>query len=286
MMMRNKPHRFDWRFSLGLLIVILGSAWFLRQTQGFILWEIYYRLTSPFQPNVVEQEKLLNSRTQELQTRIVELEAQNQKLREFLGFITSPGKKSGVVAPVIGRGANHWWNQITIGRGSSEGIDQDFVVMGPGGLIGRVVSVTPHTSQVLLVSDPSSRVGVIVSRTRNMGFVKGKGKKTAVVEFFDHNKIKVGDVVSTSSFSQLFPPGLPIGRLLSIEHKGTSPEGMIEFFAPLDSLEWVIVYPHKKGGINPLPSPSSGGKSPSLPESEPSIDSSKNPSTSPPETQE
>ena len=255
-MIRNSLRRWrDWRLSIFLMGIALGAAWFVRHTQGGPIMQIYQLITRPLEVNAVAQEQLLSARTVELQARVQELEIQNQKFKELFGFASSQ-KNKGIVSPIIGRSADHWWNQVTLGRGSKEGIQVGFTVMAPGGLVGRVTSVSPDTSRVLLISDPTSRVGVGVSRTRNMGFVKGKregkSENPPVVEFFDNSpNIKAGDVVTTSNFSQLFPSGLPVGRIKSVDFNGRAPEAILEFFAPIDSLEWVVVYPHKVRGEEP-----------------------------------
>lgn len=240
----------DLRLQIAILGLALGGAWLIRQTQGSALFEVYSWATRPFQADAYQQEQLLNARTEELQGRITELEIQNQKLQELLGYVATQ-KAKGIVAPVVGRSADHWWQQVTLGRGSREGIRPGFIVMGPGGLVGRVASVTPDTSLVLLLSDPTSRVGVTISRSRHMGFLRGKGKNRAVMEFFENApNVKPGDVVSTSSFSQLYPPGWPVGRVESVDmNKAPAPEAIIKFTAPIQALEWAVVYPHDTSAV-------------------------------------
>lgn len=232
---------------IALLGLAVTAAWGVRQTQGAAMFEAYNWVTRPFQANGSGQEQLISARTQELQAQVSELEIQNQKLKELLGYVSAK-KTKGIVAPIVGRSADHWWQQVTLGRGSNDGIKPDFSVMGPGGLVGRVVSVTPNTSLVLLISDPTSQLGVGITRSRNMGFLRGKGKNQAVMEFFDNvPNVKPGDAVSTSSFSQLFPAGLPVGKVVSVDmNKTPAPEAVIEFSAPMNSLEWAVVYPHSK----------------------------------------
>ena len=181
-----------------------------------------------------------------MQQRLVELESQNQKLQDLLGYAATNPQK-GIAAPVIGRSADHWWQQITLGRGSKHGLKVGDVVAGPGGLVGRITNTTANTSRVLLVSDPSSRVGVIVSRSRYTGFMRGQSANRAVMEFFDKvPDVRRGDVISTSTFSQLFPSGMPVGRVESVNlNKSPAPEAVIELSAPISYLEWVIVYPHQ-----------------------------------------
>jgi len=237
----------DLRLQIALLGLAVTAAWGVRQTQGAAVFEVYNWVTRPFHANGSGQEELISARTQELQAQLLELENQNQKLKELLGYVSAK-KPKGIVAPIVGRSADHWWQQVTLGRGSKDGIKTDFTVMGPGGLVGRVVSVTPNTSLVLLVSDATSQLGVGITRSRHMGFMRGKGGNQAVMEFFENvPNVKPGDVVSTSSYSQLFPPGLPVGKVVSVDmNKTPAPEAVVEFSAPMNALEWAVVYPHSK----------------------------------------
>jgi rod shape-determining protein MreC len=232
----------------GVAIVLggltLGAAWLVRQTQGAAIFEAYQLMSRPFQVGPTKEERLIDARVMELQERLVELETQNQKLKELLDY-SKPQTKQGIVASIVGRSADHWWQQVTLGRGSSDGIKVGYIVMAPGGLVGRISSVTPNSSRVLLLSDATSRVGAVISRSRSMGFIRGQGSNRAVLQFFDKvPDVRRGDVVSTSPVSQLFPPGLPLGRVESVNlDKSPAPEAVIELTAPVSYLEWVMVYP-------------------------------------------
>lgn len=235
------------RLQIILAILTLGTGWFIRETQGTFILELYKSITFPFNLGSPPQERLENARVRELEQRLVELENQNLKLKELLNYVeTQPiQKQKGVAAPIIGRSADHWWQQLTLGRGSKDGVKEGFIVMAPGGVIGRVVSVTPHTSRVLLITDPSSKVGVILSRSRYMGYVRGDRASRVVMQFFDKvPDVRRGDVVSTSAVSKLYPSGLPIGRVEAVNlEKTPAPEAIIELSAPVMYLEWVFLYP-------------------------------------------
>lgn len=229
-----------------LLLLAVSAAFWVRQTQGSLVFEIYHWISLPFQPSAAQQEILVNSRIEELEIKLQELEKQNGSLKQLLNY-TKTKEPTGIVAPVVGRSADYWWKQVTIGRGSQHGIQPGFIVMATGGVVGRITSVTPHTSQVLLVSDPTSKVGVAIIRSRQMGFMRGKADDLAVMEFFDDvPDVKVGDAISTSAYSQLFPAGWPVGKVESINlTKTPAPEAVIKLSAPLNTLEWVTVYPNK-----------------------------------------
>lgn len=229
------------------LIVSLAivTAWALRQTQGAAIFEIYRLITSPFQGAPIGVERLSDAQTQELKAQLAELKSQNQKLHELLGIATPKQSQSAIAAPIVGRSADQWWQQVTLGRGSLAGIQVGSTVTAPGGLVGRVVSVTPNTSRVLLISDRTSTLGVTVSRSRYMGFLRGQSNSRAVMQFFDKvPNVRRGDVIATSQYSQIFPAGLPVGRVESINmDKSPAPEAVISLSAPFAYLEWVVVSP-------------------------------------------
>jgi rod shape-determining protein MreC len=231
-----------YRAALGLLLFGGSGAWFLLQTNGAALQELYRLATLPFQPDITKQEQLVQARTWELQQNLAELKAQNQSLRALLKQPAIAENKS-IPAPIIGRSADHWWQQLLINRGSADGIRLGAAVMAPGGLIGRVTLVTPNTSRVLLLTDPTSRVGVTVARTRQMGILRGQSDVQAVIEFFEKDpKVRPGDVVITSALSSLFPAGLPIGQIQSVNLKDTAhPRAVVDLAAPMGNLEWVMV---------------------------------------------
>lgn len=247
-------------FQVALVGLTLCAALIIRQTQGSAVLEIYQWVTRPFQSSPTQQEQLTNARTLELENKVQELESQNKKLKELLGYV-SANKQKGILAPVVGRSADHWWQHVTLGRGTADGIKENYIVTGPGGVVGRIASATPHSSLVLLISDPSSSVGVTLSRSRQMGVMRGQSASRAVMEFFDKvPDVRKGDVVSTSSYSQIFPAGLPVGRVESVNlNKSPAPEAVIELSAPMSVLEWTIVYPHE---IAPLENDSETDRNP------------------------
>jgi rod shape-determining protein MreC len=234
------------RYSFQTVVVTagIGLAWLIRQTQGVAIMETYQFLSRPFQSNVSKQELLQDAQVRELRYRLTELESQNQRMKELLKVKATP-TDSGVWAAVIGRGADSWWNQVLISKGSNDGIKAGSVVVAPGGLVGRVTHVSPNSSQILLISDPNSQVGVVVSRSRFSGMLKGQSQNTATLDFFERDPdVKVGDIVHTSQFSTLFPENVPVGRIKSINlDKQPAPEAIVEFSTPLGILDYVEVYP-------------------------------------------
>jgi rod shape-determining protein MreC len=116
-------------------------------------------------------------------------------------------------------------------------------VVAPGGLVGRVISVTPTSSRVLLVTDPTSQVGVTISRSRQVGLLRGRSNRRGVLEFFEKTpNVKKDDVVVTSTLSSRFPAGIVVGRVTDVDlDRLPAPQVIVEFSVPLDHVEWVNV---------------------------------------------
>ncbi len=228
---------------LGLISLALVAAWLVRQTNGLPVLEVYRWMQQLAQAAPSDAEAIETARVRELQGQLQEMQQQNQQLRSLLDSpdLTPVDK---VFAPVIGRSTDQWWHQLLLGQGKSAGVQVGDVVAGVGGLVGRVTHATPNTSRVLLLSDPASQVGVTVSRSRAMGYLRGQAGDQAVMVLFDKvPDIRPGDVVVTSRLSQLFPVGIPVGTVRSIDlTKSPAPEAVIEISSPISRLEWVTVY--------------------------------------------
>lgn len=258
---------------VALLGLMVGGALVLRQTQGAALLEIYQSVARPIQSALQtmpsQQEQLNNARFMELQTQIASLQSQNQQLKKALGY-TEKHAQTGkpVVARVIARSADNWWQQVTLDRGSNDGIQEGGIVQAEGGLIGAIESVTPNTSRVLLISDLKSQVGVTISRTGAKGILRGGNSADAIVEFNEKvPNVKPGDVIATSTYSQKFPAGLAVGQVksLNLDKRPTS-VGHVELFPPIRLLEWVMVYPKPAEKLEQATTQSSGQpQSPSSP---------------------
>lgn len=236
-----------------LVSTFLLVTWFLRQTHGAALKELFYFATLPLRFNQSPPaERLSDARTLELQERLLELEAENQQLQSALGEVKATGEGS-LAAPIIGRAANQWWQQLLIGRGSKDGVQVGSPVQAAGGVVGYIIQVTPHTSKVLLISDPSSSVGATVSRTRTPGYVRGKASEELEMRFFQKDlQVTPGDVVVTSAASTLFPKGLPIGIVQSVDQNASPvPVATVRLNAPIGRLEWVTIMPSLAVPLDP-----------------------------------
>lgn len=235
-------------FRTVIITVALIVALWVKQTQAELLAEIYYFMVEPFQSQnqLVLEDRLTNARILELEQRLNELEQQNQQLKQILDY-TETQTVTTITAPIIGRSRDRWWQRVTLGKGREDGIEPGYIVMGIGGLVGRITDVTPNTSKVLLISDTTSRVGTVLTRNRQLGYIQGKDSSTVVMHFFDRlTDLQVGEEVTTSTLSNLYPPGLPVGRVKNLQQgKESFSEVEVELNAPIEVLEWVVVQSFK-----------------------------------------
>ena len=235
---------------LGLLAAALrGWPWLLlllalvgvRLSKGAPLADLYALLSRPFWPGPAQSEWLRSAQQNGERLRQAQLERENRRLRGLLGL--SSGNAAALPAPVIARDPSGWWQQLLIGRGSLQGVRQGAAVLAPGGLIGRVASVTPTTATVRLLTDPGSRVGVWLGRSRHSGLLSGIGTARPVLRFLEKDPdVRPGDVVYTSPASTLVPPNLPVGVIQTLDEAADpAPEALVQLIAPVDAVDWVQV---------------------------------------------
>jgi len=236
-----------WLRPITLLPLLQAWPWLLvalallavRFSKGAGLADAYALLSRPFWPGTAQAEWLRSARRFEDQARLSTLEAENARLRGLIGLQQASPKR--LTAAVIARDPAGWWQTLVLGRGSLQGVRQGNAVLAPGGLIGLVSSVTPSTARVTLLTDPASRVGVWVGRSRHHGLLTGLGTPRPVLRFLEKDPgVLAGDLVTTSPASTLVPPDLPVGVIQSVDTSADpAPEAVVQLAAPVGAVDWV-----------------------------------------------
>ena len=188
------------------------------------------------------------------QASIVQDADQGRRLQHMLGFSEHYIYKT-QPAQVIGTGGTDQSQVLYIDKGSKDGLQQDMPVITADGIVGKLKDVFPHTSQVLLVTDPTSGVGVILENTRVRGILKGRAYgQLQVADASPDSRIKAGEPIVTSGGDQIFPRGLPVG---TVEQVITDPERdplvdiLVHPAAGLSQLEEVLVITNMADAISP-----------------------------------
>lgn len=185
------------------------------------LWSVYVDWKSVRTENVVLRAENERLRVQSLQS--ADTREENARLRRLLA-LRDRLPLSTLAGEVIGREGGGWVRTLTVNRGRGDGIGQQTPVIVPEGLVGRVVQVRARAAVVQLLNDPTSTVGAVVQRTRTAGLVEGDPGGTVRFKFMarDGAGVAPGDFVVTSGLGALFPKGLPVGRVIAIEDKGSA----------------------------------------------------------------
>lgn len=222
-------------------LLVLAALLGVRFSKGAGLVDLYAVLSRPFWPGTAQAEWLRSARRFEDRARLASLEAENARLRSLVGL--RQAAPSRLTAPVIARDPAGWWQTLLLGRGALQGVASGQAVLGPGGLLGLVGDTTPTTARVILLTDPSSRVGVWVGRTRHHGLLTGLGTARPVLRFLEKDPgVVAGDLVTTSPASTLVPPDLPVGVIQSVNPTADpAPEAIVQLGAPVGAVDWVQV---------------------------------------------
>jgi rod shape-determining protein MreC len=205
------------------------------------LWHGYINLVQVRQENLRLQRQVEGLQGQ--LTHYQEAYLQQQRVRELLGFrsLTFP---QAVVAETVSIDPSSWSEVVTINKGSRHGLRKDIAVATHQGLVGRTIEVAPHYATVLLVTDRRSAVDALIHRTRARGIVVGKSRRLCELRYVDlHADIQVGDTVVASGLGEVYPKGLLIGTVASVDQKphGLFHEVEVQPAVDLAKLEEVLV---------------------------------------------
>src|SRR5215207_2942181 len=175
--------------------------------------------------------------------------AENERLKALLN-LNEQIKINSIPARVIARDPSVWFNTITINHGSSSGIQVNMPVVTAGGIVGRVITVGPWSSQVMLITDEKAGAGAVVGQLGQsgaLGSVRGRADLgVSLVEMRYVSglaKVEVDDYVMTTGQDGIYPSGLNVGRVVEVKN-GTATQAhqiLIQPGAQLDHLEEVAV---------------------------------------------
>jgi rod shape-determining protein MreC len=220
-----------------------ASSWVSSTGGGFFNEILNFRATAR------ENETLKTRLAQtELELRnIQEAKTENYRLQGLLALKAEPGAEK-VFARVIARDASVWFNTIMINRGSSSGIGLNMPVITPGGIVGRVVAVSPVTAQVMLITDEKAAAGAIVGQLGGsgaLGSVRGLGNSGLVEMRYVSGlqKVETGDYILTTGQDGIYPAGLNVGEVIEVKN-GTATQPHQIYIRPsarLDQLTEVAV---------------------------------------------
>ena len=129
-----------------------------------------------------------------------------------------PHARQFVTARVVTDMSGPYLHSALVASGSAEGVKKDQAAVSDGGLVGRVVEAGEHSARILLLSDLNSRVPVIAEGTREKAILAGSNSSLPTLAYLAaDSKIAVGERIVTSGDGGIFPKGLPVGVVTSID---------------------------------------------------------------------
>jgi rod shape-determining protein MreC len=200
--------------------------------------------------NAAAENVQLKQRVEQMEGELSQLRAnrdENERLKALLDF-KEKSQYQIVTARVISRDPSVWFDTVTINRGSSSGLELNMPVVTPSGIVGRVITLSPWTAQIMLITDERAAAGAIVGQlgqSNALGSVKGLGQN-GLLEMRYVSGLEVvnpGDYVLTTGQDSIYPPGLNVGEVVEVK-PGTATVPLTIYIKPgarLNALEEVAV---------------------------------------------
>jgi rod shape-determining protein MreC len=178
------------------------------------------------------------------QTRLQRLSgeaSEAESLRALLDLKKSLPLES-VAAEVIAVSPGERSGALFIDKGSESGLAPDLAVITPEGIVGKIVAVFSHSSQVLLITDPSSGVGCMLEKSRVEGVLRGGSGAQAELRYVrNEESVRPGDRIVTSGLDQIFPRGLIVGVVMKTSRGDVFQNILVQPSAAFDRLQTVLV---------------------------------------------
>jgi len=179
-------------------------------------WKGYFDLRNVHRENTkIKQEIFFLQLENRLLRGLLNKANTEQEIRDLLEQI----RGRIVIARVIEMDIVNPYKSVVINRGQMDGIEQDMIVLDRfGQLVGRIISpVTPREARLQLITDTDSGTSVF-NQSKVPGVINGSQDGLCVLKYIvkTDEGIDEGDVLSTSGYDKLYPPGIPVGEVISV----------------------------------------------------------------------
>lgn len=166
------------------------------------------------------------------------LARENDRLRALLGLREALAVR-GLAAEVLFESADPYSRKVVIDRGQVQGVLPGAPVVNEAGVLGQVTRVFPLSSEVSLLADRDAAIPVLNVRTqqRSVAFGGGSAAQAAMeLRFMSGNAdVQVGDELQTSGLDGVYPPGLPVARVVQVERRAEGGFARVSLVPKADS---------------------------------------------------
>lgn len=186
-------------------------------------------ISAPFQAitNVAGNLTADDASLSDLKAENAKLRARNAELEEAektasrlqsLLKLQDTYKLESTAARIVSGSTDTFSSTVMIDKGSSDGLAVGMPVTDSNGAIGQIIEVATHSATVKLITDASSGVSAMIQSSRAQGVLTGSATGDVKLTLIrTTQKVSVGDVVITSGMGGVFPKGLPLGTVSSVE---------------------------------------------------------------------
>lgn len=207
--------------------------------------------------NLYEKYKELKNKEEQTDSIISQNEnLQNEidKLKDTLDLNTVLSDKFYLNATIVSRNIGYWYDEVTIDKGSKNGIEKGMAVVNPKGLVGQITKVSNYSSTVKLLSNENMSDKISVKIKVKDDYVYGlisqydSKTNTYTVEGISENvDIEAGSDVVTTGMGTIFPSGLMIGKTQKVTTDNFDLSKVVEVKASVDfdDLDYVTVLKRK-----------------------------------------
>lgn len=192
--------------------------------------------------------------------QVEQLLLENQRLRTLLelrGRLATTGR----AAEVLYDAADPFTRKVVIDRGLAHGIEPGSPVIDESGVLGQVTRVMPLVAEVTLVTDRDQAIPVLNARTGARSVAFGDPTSTTgqmELRFMAGNAdVQPGDLLTTSGVDGVYPPGLPVAKVVKVERRADSGFARISCVphALVDGARHVMVLGSFAQQLPPRPAP-------------------------------
>lgn len=202
--------------------------------------------------NTYEENKRLKAQLEDfavLQSELTDVTSENNKFRELIDKTESLKAFDAQQATVIARNPDQWEEKLILDKGAVHGVEKNMAVLTASGLVGKIILVTPYTSEVelLYTNNPNYRVSAMVQGEKEVyGLIEGydEERNELIMKRIDSNfEVKEGESVISSGLGGIFPKGVLIGEVteVSTDDYGLTKMAYVKPAADFSLIEHVVI---------------------------------------------
>lgn len=263
--MKSKHHLIPIILAIALMLANSPSPSILRDTLGGIISPLYYLTDIPTQlyywiKEQGQDKNTLNAQLQALTHENTKLKADLQTYNATLVELKNLNKilnanyriepKNTILAALSNAAISRFSKQFIVNKGTKDGIQVGYAVVGAQGVIGKITQVQANFSTVLTLVDPVHHIPLKSIRNGFHAIAQGVASydNKLQLKFVPKNSdIKLGDIFVTSGLGGIFPKNHPVGTITHLDNTGNT--FMLIELAPVEhinQIEFMLIITHEK----------------------------------------